>query len=125
MFTLLQHSRSIDLESTLADLRRLKSLVEDLLRLSSDEARLNWLSNNWDRASRVAERLSKDSVNVFGQSGLVRGFLDVVYREAIDGRLVKDLLGVASGDVFTLVRAFQQLLETKLREATGGRQEEL
>jgi hypothetical protein len=73
----------------------------------------------------VAERLSKDSVNVFGQSGLVRGFLDVVYREAIDGRLVKDLLGVASGDVFTLVRAFQQLLETKLREATGGRQEEL
>jgi hypothetical protein len=125
MYTLLQHSRSIDLESTLADLRRLKSLVEDLLRLSSDEARLNWLSNNWDRASRVAERLSKDSVNVFGQSGLVRGFLDVVYREAIDGRLVKDLLGVASGDVFTLVRAFQQLLETKLREATGGRQEEL
>ncbi|GAQ90359.1 hypothetical protein KFL_006310090 [Klebsormidium nitens] len=122
---LAQHTRAIDLQSTLADLQRLKSLVEELLRLSSDEARLSWLSRNWDTASRVAERLSKDSINLLGQSGLVRGFLDAVYREAVDKKLARDVLGVASGDVMTLVSAFQQLIETRLREAVGGGRDEL
>lgn len=34
-------------------------------------------------------------------------------------------MGVASGDVMTLVGVFQQLIETRLREAVGGGRNEL
>ncbi|CAK9154699.1 unnamed protein product [Ilex paraguariensis] len=100
---------SFEMLSSLPDLNELMRAVNELTRLESQMERVAWLHRNYKDALRVSKSLFGRLLKVFSQSGPLRGVVEAMQREVVEGDLLRDFLEVGSNDLKGLIQIYKNI----------------
>ncbi|CAG7873198.1 unnamed protein product [Brassica rapa] len=89
---------------TIGDLNELMSIVTEFNRAESNAQKASSVARSYGKALRVSKQLLRRLLRIFGKSGALREFWEMVQAEVVDGELLHDCLEVGSSDVKSLLQ---------------------
>lgn len=93
-----------EMYGAIGDLNELMSLVTEFNRAESSAEKASSVARSYGKALRVSKQLLRRLLRIFGKSGALREFWEMVQAEVVDGELLQDCLEVGSSDVKSLLQ---------------------
>ncbi|CAH8353197.1 unnamed protein product [Eruca vesicaria subsp. sativa] len=88
----------------IGDLNELMGLVTEFNRAESSAEKASSVARSYGKALRVSNKLLRRLLRIFGKSGALREFWEMVQAELVDGELLQDCIEVGSNDVKSLLQ---------------------
>ncbi|KFK31533.1 hypothetical protein AALP_AA6G124900 [Arabis alpina] len=112
-----------EMYGVMGDLNELMGLVTEFNRAESNADKAGAVARSYGKALRVSKRLLSRLLGIFGKSGALREFWEMVQAEVIDGDLLQDCLEVSSNDVKSLLQIAKDMALQYFSSRSGSSDE--
>ncbi|CAN8246002.1 unnamed protein product [Cochlearia groenlandica] len=107
----------------IGELNELMGLVTEFNRAESNADKASSVARSYGKALRVSQNLLRRLLRIFGKSGALREFWEMVQAEVVDGELLQDCLEVSSKDVKSLLQIAKDMAMQFFSSRSGSSDE--